>query len=43
MTHHLLWKRPYDPSEKPVTGSGRKPEKEHCTELLHTLYIYILR
>jgi hypothetical protein len=29
MSPHIPWKH---------LGSGRKPEKVHCTELLHTLY-----
>jgi hypothetical protein len=36
---YLLWKMPYSLATELV--SSRRPEKEHYTELMHTLYTYI--
>ncbi len=35
---HILWKHPPPPRH---LGSGRRPEKVHCTELLHSLNMIV--
>jgi hypothetical protein len=39
---HILWKQPHPPPPLHL-GSGRRPEKVHCTELLHTLNMIVER